>query len=162
MYCHQIGGWGWVAEAGSEWCPRASVSLLPFCDLSPLCPWGSSVPHVGSRSLHHHSPFLSETAARHSGSTRSHPVSGSSKSSTTERIKGAIHQFYKWKSFCLKAHYSVCESCCIMSFVALRGLSSGLLSQIYLGLGLESTNLKQLKPTLQSGGIEGKTWVFTR
>ncbi len=49
-----------------------------------------------------------------------------------------------------------------MSFVALRGLSSGLLSQIYLGLGLESTNLKQLKPTLQSGGIEGKTWVFTR
>lgn len=87
MCSHQTGGWGSVSGAGSGWCPLASASLLPFCELSPFCSWASSVPRAGFRSLLHRSPFLSETAARHSGSTRSHPVSGSSKSSRTGRIK---------------------------------------------------------------------------
>lgn len=68
--------WGWVSGAGSGWFPLVSVSFPPFYDLLMVCSRGLSFSLLGFQSCPSRSPSLSETAARHSGSTLPHPASG--------------------------------------------------------------------------------------
>lgn len=73
---------------------------------------------------------------------------------STERIKGTIHRFCKWRSAYLSFCVSLCESW--MCFVTQEEHSSEGLSQTYFGSGLETTNSKQKT----SGSIVDKTWVY--
>lgn len=102
MCSHQIEGWVWVSGAGSEWFPLALVYWFrpqkPFCDWSHACLWGSTSCRLDSEFANHYSPCLLKTLPHHNGLTRLHPVWGSPKSSSTERIKGAVCQFNKLKS----------------------------------------------------------------